>query len=201
MKLEKDAELYDSTRDPYSNASSIKLLVPIFKHGDDLAISAIAGVDVELNGPQVNDKHFTGHAGVEIEKKYLTDIGRFTLQASVEAVKYLYEVDDEPAGEQTGTASEQLDHSGTGSLLTTKFQYNVESEKIRVVYSILSAGDDRQKQGDYSRNKFIVSWDHIISKSTECGIEYSITTHKYKPTALVHKDELYATQAGCKYKF
>ena len=202
VNLEEDGELYDSDRYPFSLDMSVDALIPVFNHGKTFAASVIGGIDIDENGPQVNDKHYMAHGGLQAEQILSSsDFGRFSIKGSVEYVNYYYEIDDEVGTLQTGTTRSKLAHGGGGTYAKLELQYNKGSNEVRFLVSQIDASDTVQDMGDYSRD--IQSFEYVrqVNKKTRCGIGFSVTTHEYQPEALYHEDELYRSNAGCQYKF
>jgi len=200
FKLEEDAEKYDSTRDPYSIDAKLEALVPVYEIKKSLVLNFVSGLRVQMNGPQINDNAYVAHVGLQLDKYINTSYGPFIGSALIAGARYYYEVDDEPAKEQTGTSRELLDHEGNGVLYKIKLEYRPGKNRLNLAISHLSADDEKQG-GDYERNEFEANISRLFTKNTKCSVTFSITEHKYGPQALLHDDLLFSPGTSCSYLF
>lgn len=200
-KYEFEAELYDSDRIEISTDTKFKFLAPIIQNESNFAISAISGLDIQLNGPQINDNHLVGHIGIQFEQLIPGDFGRFSLIFSAESARYFYELDDESILEQTNLDREFADHVGNGNLFTAEIKFNNTENIVKMSLSKLKANDERQKLSNYTKNIYQISWLKNLSNTTDCGAEFSTVSHDYLPAALVFDDELFTVKILCFKKF
>ena len=200
LKWEKNPERFDSNRSPFSTGSSLTLSQPLFEHSNKKTLSWLAGADLDFNGPQNNDRHWVLHSGLQLEKNINFFHNPFSFLVSFEYAKYFYEVDDEPAAEQTNTVRARLNHDGQGFLWAMSINYHADLHHISIGISRLKAGDD-QEPGGYRKNVATVSYRLILDSQTHCGINFSVIKHVYEPQVLIYADELYTTKLACSYRF
>jgi hypothetical protein len=201
LKWEDDAQLYDTDRVATSAAADIIVIFPIYNQYSDLITSVISGFAIEENGPQINDQHYVGHTGIQLEKIFGTRIGEFIVKGAAEYAIYSYEVDDEPALQQTRSPRELLGHEGHGSLIRADLEYYAGKNRFRLLYYRLAADDNQQTQNGYSKEKYSITWIRELSNQTQCSLDYSVISHDYRPVALAFKDTLHTASASCRYNF
>lgn len=201
VSLEEDPELYDSDRDPVSLHLNINAKRPLKRKPYNMQTSIVTGINIEENGPQINDRHYMAHTGIQLEKTKLTRIGKFSTKASAEIAYYFFEVDDESAFNETGARKGLLDHYGLGTLFKFNIRFDKGNNRVNVFFSEIRATDKSQNMDDYEREITGIELSRKISKKTRCGFKFSVIEHKYKPVVLIHADELYQSNISCFYRF
>ena len=115
-------------------------------------------------------------------------------------VKYFYEVDDEPAFDQTATAREFLSHSGSGRILVIHADYRAGSNTLRLTYNEINA-NDRMQGGRYQKRETGLAIERALSDKSSCAVEIKVIQHEYSPIVLAHTDRMNSTQVKCSRKF
>lgn len=200
IKYEPNAEKYDHNRDPISLEGSFSVVKPLLRNILTDSIGIVTGGTLQMNGPQYNDNYGDLYVGLQAKEKVRTQSGTLDITATLGYIRYFYEVDDEPAKEQTNTERQFLAHRGNGPLVKVQVDYQADSNKLRLSYMEIKANDSLQND-NYSKSEIAVGIGRALSKKTECMLELKVTQHRYAPTALGHSDKMNTTELKCRRQF
>jgi len=197
IKWEVNPEIYDSDRGSVSNESNLLLSLPVKNYKDIGRITYIVGADLNFNGPQYNDRHSVYTTGLQLEKSLHFFNSSINIKLASLYAKYFYEVDDEPAFEQSGLNRELLAHRGEGIVWKFLLSYQLGASYFNYQMMFLDANDIIQKQEDYKKKETKLIYGRQVNSLLDCNISLSRITHEYYPIALSHKDELFLTKLSC----
>lgn len=200
FKYEPNAEKYDHVRDPISFEGNFSVVKPLLQDIVVDSIGMVTGGTLQMNGPQYNDNYRDLYVGLQAKKTLRTRNGPVDITATLGLVRYFYEVDDEPAKEQTNTERQFLAHQGSGTLVKVQVDYQPNTNRLRLSYTEIR-GDDSLQNSPYRKTETAVSVGRNLSSRTECMLELKVTQHRYSPRALAHPDRMNTTEFKCRQSF
>jgi len=197
IKWEVNPEIYDSDRHSVSNESNLLLSLPVKNIKDIGNITYTVGADLNYNGPQYNDRHSVYATGLQLEKSLHLFNSPINIKLASLYAKYFYEVDDEPAFEQSGLNRKFLAHRGEGIVWKFLLNYQLGANYLNYQMTLLDANDILQKQENYKKKETKLIYGRQVNSQLDCNVSLSRITHEYHPKALSHKDELLLTKLSC----